>query len=93
VFGAFSLANWESIQVQIWDRLFIETKVPALVILSFLLGFLPIWLLHRGTKWRLTRRISSLEQSIRIAAVAEPSAAVQKTEALDETRPERPDEP
>ena len=57
----FTAFNWKPVEVQIWTNLVLETKIPALVIVAFLLGLVPTWLLHRGTKWRLTRRISALE--------------------------------
>ncbi len=61
----FSIFNWNAVEVKIWDNLVLETKVPALVIVSFLLGLVPMWLVHRGTKWRLTRRIAALENATR----------------------------
>ena len=66
----FSFFNWKPVEVQIWDNLILETKVPALVIVSFLLGLVPMWLIHRGMKWRLERRISGLETAARNAALA-----------------------
>lgn len=71
----FSYFNWKGVEVQIWTNLVLETKVPALVIVSFLLGMIPTWLLHRGTKWRLTRRIKTLEAAARIPQVAPAAAA------------------
>ena len=65
----FSFFNWTDVSVTIWDNLILDTKLPALVIIAFMLGFLPSWLLHRGTKWRLTRRIRSLENAAKAAAV------------------------
>ena len=64
----FSAFNWAPVEVKIWTNLVLETKIPALVIVSFLLGLLPMWLLHQGSKWRLHRRISSLETAARSAA-------------------------
>ena len=61
----FSAFNWKPVEVQIWTNLVLETKIPALVIVAFLLGLVPTWLLHRGTKWRLNRRISALETASR----------------------------
>jgi len=58
---AFSVANWRPIEVKIWDGLILETKIPALVVVSFLLGLVPMWLIHRGVRWRLERRVSALE--------------------------------
>lgn len=63
----FSAFNWTPVEVKIWQGLVLETKIPALVIVSFLLGLLPMWLLYQGSKWRLHRRISSLETAHRTA--------------------------
>lgn len=64
----FTAFNWRPVEVQIWTNLVLETKIPALVIVAFLLGLVPTWLLHRGTKWRLERRIGHLETAARNSA-------------------------
>lgn len=64
----FSFFNWEPVQIKLWDNLILDTRIPALVIIPFLLGLLPMWLIHRGMKWQLTRRIASLESALRAAA-------------------------
>lgn len=61
---AFTVANWEPVDVRIWPGLVWETKLPVLVIGALALGFLPIWLVHRATRWRLGRRIGSLESTL-----------------------------
>jgi uncharacterized integral membrane protein len=66
---AFSVTNWQPVEVKIWDNLILETKLPALVVGSFLLGLLPMWLIHRGVRWRLHRRIAGLESAHRSASV------------------------
>ena len=59
---AFSFGNWDrQIDVRIWPGIVWDTRVPALVIVSFLLGLLPMWLYHRGVRWRQARRIAALE--------------------------------
>lgn len=70
----FSFFNWKPVEVTIWDNLILETKVPALVIVSFLLGMIPTWLLHRGTKWRLSRRIKTLENAVKATATSPDTA-------------------
>ena len=67
----FAVNNWTLASVQIWGDVRIDTKLPVLVIGAFLLGFVPLWLLHRTTKWRLNRRIKSLE------AAAQPAPQVE----------------
>ena len=63
----FTINNWRPIEVKIWEDLVLETKVPALVIFSFLLGLVPVWLYHRGAVWRFNRRIAALEGAARSA--------------------------
>jgi len=65
----FSINNWNPVELKIWEGLVLETKIPALVVISFLLGLVPMWLYHRGTRFYLSRRIVSLETAARTAAV------------------------
>lgn len=71
----FSLNNWNTVEVKIWEGLIWETRLPALVVLSFLLGLVPMWLLHLIGRWRLKRRINVLETVVR-----QPSAALTTTQ-------------
>ena len=64
----FSAFNWRPVEVKIWEGLILETKIPALVIISFLLGLMPMWMLHKAQRFHFTRRISSLESAARSAA-------------------------
>ena len=85
----FSVMNWEPIvTVRIWENLVVDTKIPAIVIISFLIGFLPMWLYHRAAKWQLKRRIASLESAARTAAatpVAPRRTVEEEEEAVAET--------
>lgn len=95
---AFSAYNWNPVEVTLWGDLVLETKVPALVIIAFLIGLVPMWLLHRGVKWRLDRRIQTLENAARSAALARhepaqtptpaPSASTEKADAPTTTKDE-----
>ena len=57
----FSINNWNPIEVKIWEGLVLETKIPALVVVAFLIGLVPMWLLYRATSWNYERRLSSLQ--------------------------------
>tara|TARA_B100000749_G_scaffold242257_1_gene203007 strand:- start:88 stop:609 length:522 start_codon:yes stop_codon:yes gene_type:complete len=81
----FSFFNWNPVEVMIWDNLVLETKVPALVIISFLLGFLPTWLISRGVIWSLNRKIRSLEIAAKASSV---SAAAREAEREEAARQE-----
>ena len=80
----FTAFNWNSVEVQIWTNMVLETKIPALVIVAFLLGLVPMWLIHRGTKWRLKRRIAGLE-SAATPVMAEPVAPVRPDDGFETT--------
>ena len=67
---ALTVLNWETtLAMRIWPGLVWDTRLPAIVIVAFLLGMVPMWLIHRGSKWRLQRRIANLEQAARTVAV------------------------
>ena len=89
---AFSFFNWESVEVTLWENLVLETKVPALVIVSFLLGLVPMWAYHRSVKWSLNRRIRSLENAARSTALQKrhdpaPSGALASPDAAANPAP------
>lgn len=81
----FSLNNWHTATIRIWDTLVLETPLPVLVVLSFLLGLVPMWLLHKAGRWRLTRRINALENTVRSAVSAPPLATSTQLEAQTST--------
>ena len=70
----FSINNWQDVEVKIWEGLIFQTKLPALVVFSFLFGLVPMWLLHKGASWRWNRRIGTLENSVRAASTTSPVA-------------------
>ena len=87
---AFSFFNWKPVEVQIWDNLILETKVPALVVVSFLLGLVPMWLLHRASRWNNERRIASLESAARASAMAPAAPPPPQPAPAAEPPPEEP---
>ncbi len=85
----FSVNNWQDVDVKIWEGLILQTKLPALVIVSFLAGLLPMWLLHKAGRWRLNRRIASLENTVK-ASVAPLPSTVATTTQLDAAAQDAP---
>ena len=79
----FSINNWQDVEIKIWEGLILQTKLPALVVATFLLGLIPMWLLHKGSRWRLNRRIGVLESNVATAnapvAVPVPAPALAPT--------------
>jgi lipopolysaccharide assembly protein A len=68
----FAINNWVPVSVSLWGGLRLDTKLPALVIAAFLIGFFPLFFLHRAQMWRMKRRISSLEGNQRNVAFPPP---------------------
>ncbi|HUQ12777.1 MAG TPA: lipopolysaccharide assembly protein LapA domain-containing protein [Novosphingobium sp.] len=68
----FAINNWQPVEVRVWSTLVLETKLAALAIAAFLLGLVPMWLVHRAAKWRLRRRIAQLESSLGMQALPPP---------------------
>ena len=88
----FSAFNWKPVEVKIWEGLILETKIPALVIVSFLIGLVPMWLLNRAQKFTLRRRIASLETAARSAATTPIATAPAPTPAPVEKPPAAKDD-
>jgi lipopolysaccharide assembly protein A len=69
---AFVAMNWETAPVRFWplqsgEYLRFDWPVGFTAIVFFLLGLVPMWLVHRAAKWRMARRIQGLEASVRAA--------------------------
>lgn len=74
---AFIAMNWTKVPVNIWplddgNYLHLEWPVGIVALVFFLLGVLPMWLVHRAGRWRLNRRIHSLENTV-TASTATPA--------------------
>lgn len=61
---AFSLNNWAPVPVKLWGGLVADINLPLLMAIMFLVGFLPLWLVHVGTRWRLKSRLASSERTV-----------------------------
>jgi len=54
--------NWRDVTLDLWGNLQADIKIPVLLLIAFLIGFLPPWLILRGKLWRLRRRLGQEEQ-------------------------------
>lgn len=69
-FLIFAIYNWQPVELRLWQNLVLETKVPVLALLAFAAGFLPMWAVHRSVVWGQSRRIRTLENSLKNTAMA-----------------------
>ena len=70
----FGSANWEAVTVRLWGGLQVDIKLPVLVLLAFLLGFLPTLIVHRAKLWSLKRRLEPGARTVSVAPPASPAA-------------------
>jgi putative membrane protein len=89
VFVVFAYNNWQAVTVDLWGGLQLVTKLPVLLMLTFLAGFVPLWAYHRTASWRLKRRIITLEanQARAISVPAQASAPSPVAEVPAEPEP------
>ena len=59
----FSLRNWQPVSINLWAGLTADVKLPVLLVIGMLIGFLPTYAVHRTKLWRLKRRIDNLERN------------------------------
>jgi uncharacterized integral membrane protein len=59
----FSYRNWAPVTLNLWDDIQADIKIPVLLLIFFLLGFLPTWLWMRTRLWTYRRRVDALERS------------------------------
>ena len=69
----FASENWSNVTMRLWGGLSMDVKLPVLVLITFLIGFLPPFLIYRARLWSLKRR---LDGSDRQTVFNAPGAAV-----------------
>jgi len=60
----FAITNSQLVSVRVWPGYLAEMPLSLLIIVVFLAGFLPPFLLNMGNRWRLGRRINQQEATI-----------------------------
>jgi uncharacterized integral membrane protein len=59
----FASRNWTSVTLNLWGDIQADIKIPLLLLIFFLLGFLPTWLTLRARLWSQRRRLDALERT------------------------------
>ena len=54
----FAAQNWRSVTIDLWGNLEADIKIPILILVVFLLGFLPTLLIYRTKLWRAKNRVT-----------------------------------
>ena len=53
----FASRNWSDVTLNLWGDIQVDIKIPVLLALMFLLGFVPVFLVYRTRLWALKRRL------------------------------------
>jgi uncharacterized integral membrane protein len=65
----FASRYWTDVTLSLWSDIQADIKLPVLLLIVFVLGFLPTWLLMRTRVWSHRRRIDAMERN-RVASLA-----------------------
>jgi lipopolysaccharide assembly protein A len=80
VIALFASRNWSDTTLNLWGDIQADIKLPVLLLVVFLLGFLPTWLVLRAKLWSANRRVDAMERN-RVAALP-PERPVEETEPV-----------
>lgn len=98
----FMAMNWNKVPVNIWPTangyFHFDWPVGIIALVFFLLGLLPMWTLHKATKWRLRRKLENAERALAAAVPlayppAEPSPSPVPPMAVTDETAARPSPP
>ena len=58
----FASRNWSDVTLSLWGDIQVDIKIPVLMAVMFLLGFLPTLLIERARLWAMRRRVEAQER-------------------------------
>ena len=58
----FANRNWGDVTLTLWGDIQADVKLPVLLLVTFLVGFLPPWFLMRSRVWNLRRKLALAER-------------------------------
>ncbi len=88
VAALFTYGNWTSVPIQLWSGMEALIKLPFLLVIAFLIGFLPTYLYYHAVRWRLRQRLSTTERMLTEARVVPPPPPVFITPPAPDPIPE-----
>ena len=70
----FAARNWRDVTIDLWGNLQLDIKLPILLAIVFLVGFVPTWLTFRAKLWRAGNRASTAQRELARMTPDEPPA-------------------
>lgn len=68
IVALFASRNWFDVTLNLWNDIQADIKLPLLLLIVFLLGMIPVWLVQRARIWSLSRRVEAMERN-RVASL------------------------
>ena len=56
----FATRNWVPVTISLFGDIQADVKLPVLLLIAFLLGFVPLYIWYRTIRWRDRRRLAAL---------------------------------
>jgi uncharacterized integral membrane protein len=75
IVALFASRNWSDVTLNLWGDIQADIKLPILLLIVFLIGFLPTWLILRARIWSQRRRIEAMERNRLASLPPEPAPA------------------
>ena len=72
IVALFASRNWADVTLNLWGDIQADIKIPLMLLVVFLIGFLPTWLIMRARIWSLNRRVEALDRSRIEPAASQP---------------------
>ena len=66
-----SARNWRDVTVDLWGNLQADIKMPILLLIAFLIGLVPTWLIFRAKLWRVNNRVTIAQRNLAASIAAE----------------------
>ena len=68
----FASRNWSIVTLNLWGDIQVDIKIPVLMALMFLLGFLPTFILYRARLWSVRRRLDAETRPLQVQPATTP---------------------
>lgn len=60
----FATRNWMPVTIHLWGGLEADIKLPVLLLIVFLIGFVPWFALYKTTRWQLRRKLEVAQRAL-----------------------------
>ena len=64
VAALFTYGNWNTVPIHLWSGLIADVNLPLLLLVTFLIGFVPTQLYNLAIRWRLRQRLATAERQL-----------------------------